>query len=102
MRDKTTFTEEITSDETSYDLVTIADGKSIVIESIHLSVAGDTGEVDLEIDGTKLIPLYSSQRTELTLEGLSIYGGNGNNLQLTGDGNTAAIFVCITYSIEEV
>jgi|SRR6056297_1505217 len=101
MKDKTTFTEEITSDKTNYDLVSIADGNTIVIESVHLSTAGDTGEVDLEIAGTKLIPLYSSQRKELTLNDLSIYGGDGNNLQLTGDGSTAAIFVCVTYSIED-
>lgn len=98
-----THTEVISSDKTDYDLITVGSGKEIEVAGVQISVGGNVGEVCIDFeDGTPVKRLYSSNKTQVASQHVAVHGGDGNNLQLTGSGGTADIFVAINYMIESV
>lgn len=112
-----TFTDTFNSDVTDENLVEIPDGSTIVIVSYLLATKGDIGTVALDIEDNKVVGrLYSSQGGSLnnttweqyghnfehSKRGLEIYGGNGDNLQLTATASGAELFVSVTYEIERI
>lgn len=98
-----THTEIISSNKSSYDMITVASGKQILVSGVEFAVAGSVGEIALDFsDGTVVERLYTTNKTEKTSLSISIEGGDGNNLQFTGDGSGNDIFVAINYKILSV
>lgn len=95
-----THTEVITTLESDYVLVPVPAGSHIIIESVHLSVAGNVGTVELNLaDGTPVDRLYSSNKTTETSLGMALHGSDGSDLLFSGDGATAEILVVVNYKI---
>lgn len=105
-KNESTFADVITTDEsTGLDIVTCSAGEQIVVRDVFLLASANIGEVALDFPAHAnpvVARLYTSQFLRTNFANLTKRGGEGNNLQLTGNGATDEFFALVNYTIEEV